>query len=196
MLADPNAVGGGVPLSQNPYARRQLGLSPQLDPRLVAMLVKAGVHVAGVNDRQSGGMVQRAPRTAQPVGAPHLRTAQHAAPVDLSAMGAGMTAIPGPSLEGGPVAPPGMPPAAPQPVEGQDQFAQQMAQLAHQNGALMGQQSALMGQQQRLGQLGRHNAIAAQLVKRLMLHRMVGRLAQPAVAPQSVPGPVGGHVAY
>lgn len=181
MLADPNAVGGGVPLSQNPYARRQLGLSPQLDPRLVAMLVKAGVHVAGVNDRQSGGMVQRAPRTAQPVGAPHLRTAQHAAPVDLSAMGAGMTAIPGPSLEGGPVAPPGMPPAAPQPV-GQPTFGQGMNEM--------------VGPPQRLGQLGRHNAIAAQLVKRLMLHRMVGRLAQPAVAPQSVSGPVGGHVAY
>ena len=204
MLVNGNA--GGVPLSQNPYARRQLGLSPQLDPQTLALLVRAGIHVAGVNDNPGGGVAHRALRTAQPVGAPHLRTAQPgqavgrvvgpplrnaypvgtqplrsahpASPVDLAAIGGGMneipqqrTAEPGPALEGGPVHPPGMPPAAPQPFD----EAPSVPGIQAMPGA---------GGQMRLGQLGRHNAIAAQLVKRLMMHRMIGRLAQPQGMPQ------------
>ena len=203
-------IGGSQPLTG--YQQRSMGMAPPVDPRVAALLAKMGLHISGQPPMAGGyaphqrvanpgaGMQHPAGpglRRATPVGAPHLRVAHQAAPIDLSTIGGGLmaipgaeeqrpvapgprTAYPGPALEGGPdqapsglrtatgpVAPPGMPPATPQPFD----EAPSIPGVQAMPGA---------GGQMRLGQLGRHNAIAAQLVKRLMMHRMIGRLAQPA----------------
>lgn len=174
-----------------------------VDPRVAALLAKMGINGFAPHElvANPAAPLQRPQgpggRRAIPVGAPHLRVAhQGAPPVDLSAIGGGLTAIPGPALEGGPdqgprtaqgpVAPPGMPPATPQPAGGPT-FGQGMNEMnpyadqEQRMGQMLNQgQPQHVGQPQRVGQLGRQNAIARQLVQRLMLHRHIQRLAQPA----------------
>lgn len=84
MLLAPDA--GGHPLTG--YQRRAAGIDAPLNPALVQLLVKAGLHVSGVNDHPHGGYASHAP----------MRTAQ-----------------PGPALEGGPAPAPRMAHPAPPP---------------------------------------------------------------------------------
>ena len=49
-----------------PYWRRQMGLEPQLDPRMVQLLLKGGQHVSGYEPLE-GGTAQRADRTVMPM---------------------------------------------------------------------------------------------------------------------------------
>lgn len=74
----PGSESGGHPLTG--YQRRSLGIDAPLDPTLVHLLVRAGLHVSGVNDHPSGGMVNRmhmaSPAAGMPRPHPALRQAQ------------------------------------------------------------------------------------------------------------------------
>lgn len=54
-------TGGG---HLGPYQRRNLGIDPQIDPQVLQLLLKAGIHVAGYN--QTGGTVPHPGRMASP----------------------------------------------------------------------------------------------------------------------------------
>ena len=180
------------------YQRRSLGIDPALNPLLVRALVAQGLHVSGVNDRPRGGMV------------PHQRTAQPAPGVDLSAMGGGLNAIPGPALEGGPTFNQGMdelhaagPVGRPaQPVASAQQAAlmAKLQQLQAMQGGGAGAQPVMHPQDE-----ARVQNVAQGLMRRLAMHRQLQGLisqrrampGQGAVRPMAPAGPVGvgGHVA-
>jgi len=167
LLAAP--TGGSQPLTG--YQRRSLGIDAPLDPRLVELLVKAGLHVSGVNDHPGGGYAAHS-RVANPgpmtgprpdPAADHLRQAMPGAGPSL-----GLIPMPSPSP---------LPSALPGP--GDDEEEDLRAQLLSRIG----------------GAGGGHAASPARMnpegMRRALLQRVLAkRAASPAAGPARPTAPL------